>query len=209
MGRRGPQSNRQVHGQIVQDAAYRNQLSNLQKQAGIPDRDEVEAMATALLARERVYGVRLSDVKDQRAGSIIGRLRMMHEARLKAGVETPDGLSGPQYEAALKYQEVAEAHARVVCAPKGMVAADLNRVGGPSVDEAARDVRDARIERAYREARDAVQHCQNHHRTGVLFAALDLLVLRDKDMPHMYGDLRVVLNALARHFELIDGRDAA
>jgi hypothetical protein len=209
LGKRGPQTSRKVHGQLIADAAFSREISELQKQASIPDRDEAEAMHTALTARWRLHGVKLSECKDQRAGSIIGRLRMMHEAGLKAGVETPDGLSGPQYEAALKYQEVAEAHARVVCAPKGMGAADLNRVGGPSVDSAARDAKDAKVERDYEAMRTVIHNCQSQLRSWAIFTALDLIVGQDRDEPRRYGDLRVGLNALARHFELIDGRDAA
>lgn len=208
MGKRGPQTTRKVHGHIVADAEFSREISELQKQANIPDRDEAEAMHTALVARWRLHGVKPSDCKDQRAGSVIGRLRMQHEAQSKAGVSSPDGLSLVQYEAALRWLELSEAHARVVCAPKGAGAADLNRVGGPSVNSAARDAKDAKIERDYEAMRVAIQQCQNQHRSFVLFAALDLIVGRDRDQPHMYGDLRVALNAIARHLNLV-GREAA
>lgn len=208
MGKRGPQTTRKVHGHIAADAEFSREIAELQKQFGIQDRNDAEAMHTALMTRWRLHGVKPSDCKDQRAGSVIGRLRMQHEAQSKAGASSPDGLSLVQYESALRWLELSEAHARVVCAPKGAGAADLNRVGGPSVNSAARDAKDAKIERDYEAMRVAIQQCQNQHRSFVLFAALDLIVGRDRDLPHMYGDLRVALNAIARHLDLV-GREAA
>lgn len=209
MGKRGPQTTRKVHGHIAADAEFSREIAELQKQANIPDRDEAEAMHTALVARWRLHGVKPSDCKDQRAGSVIGRLRMQHEAQSKAGVSSPDGLSLVQYEAALRWLELSEAHARVVCAPKGAGAADLNRVGGPSVNSAARDAKDAKIERDYEAMRTVIHNCQSQLRSWAIFTALDLIVGQDRDEPRRYGDLRVGLNALARHFELIDGRDVS
>jgi hypothetical protein len=38
---------------------------------------------------------------------------------------------------------------------------------------------------------------------SVAYAACDYIVLQDKFLPHLFGDLRLGLNALARHYGLL------
>jgi hypothetical protein len=51
-----------------------------------------------------------------------------------------------------------------------------------------------------------VQDAQNETRADNLWAALDLCVIRDETLHHMIGSVRVLGNACARHFGLVDRR---
>ena len=58
-------------------------------------------------------------------------------------------------------------------------------------------------------ATGAIRHAQNIlGNRGNLYAAIDLCVIKEIELHHMVGDVRLVLNALARHYGL-DSRRAA
>jgi len=163
--------------------------------------EEWEAMATAIMARWRVHGVPMSQVRDQMAGSYIGRLCLSGE------------LSRVQYDAGMAYLAERHDYHVAIAAPKQMGAVDLNAVHGRNNGEnVARSV--AAVERyegtdttpgiigAIRQAQEELGNTAN------LWAAIDLCLIRDVELPHMVGDLRLVLNALARHFGLENRRAA-
>lgn len=152
------------------------------------DREEREMLSTGLDARIRVFGIDPNHSRDQMAGSVVGRLTLSGE------------LSRQQYDAAQSWLTDLRNYRQVIAAPKGMGAVDLNAVRGDSTD----------IERVawYRRccdrmeaARKAIQTEQDILRLKAnLWAALDLMLDSDLMLPHLVGDLRHALNALAHHY---------
>lgn len=193
MGRRGPKKQAGIR-----EAGGRLSRKPIEKQArdiakiGV---DEWEAMNTALMARWRVHKVPMEKLRDQMAGSYIGRLCLSGE------------LTQQQYDAAQAYLSDRRDYHMAIDAPKQMGAVDLNAVHGRTHHENIGRSQQA-IAR-FTAAEAAVQHAQNiiglH---GNLYAAISLCVVAEVDLHHMVGDVRLALNALARHYGLGNRRAA-
>lgn len=154
------------------------------REAKISDITHWDMMAVAVTARNRVHGVPLAVAKDQRAGSVVGRMVM-------AGV-----LTKAQGDASTRYAEDVAAYHQAISAPRQPGAVDLNAGHGQSVLE--ENVRaKLRAVRRYTGAREAVQGEADLRRGANLFAALDYFVLRDENHSHMLPWLRLALDALA------------
>lgn len=155
------------------------------------DKAERDAMGVVLDARERQHGLTGAAARDQLAGSFIGRLCLSGRAG--------DGITRVQYDALVRWEEIARAHAAIIQGPMGDIASDPNRVGGISN---ADDERYAlRIAAQYRGACAAIQERQNQiGLAGNLFGALYACVQRDRELHHLVGELREAANALARHY---------
>lgn len=132
--------------------------------------------------------------RDQLSGSVVGRYALMGA---QAG-----GLSRAQADAAFIWLEDREAYSRAMQSPPDAAAVDLSHVPGKSHAENVERTRSA-IKR-HKDARDALQAAQNA--LGLrsnLWAAINLIVEQDRDLPHMIGDLREALNALGYHYGII------
>lgn len=182
------------------------------------DREQWNTMSTALMARNRMYGLPFHAEKqagqkprptahDQNAGSLVGRMVMQGE------------LSRSQGDAAFRYCEDVDNYRKAISAPKIPGAVNLNAVRGASADNADHEafVRRATLrylgdrERGITGSRGAVSACQCEpsNRGSNLFAALDYMVLRDEYFKHMMGDLRIGLNALVKFYRFVDESEAA
>jgi hypothetical protein len=148
-------------------------------------------------ARMRLFGLSEKDARDQKAATVIGRLCLTRE------------ISQGQYDAAMAYLDLYDAYKRAIKAPDG-----LRNGTGAGGDVADTDAyaqwcrttiarHDAAIRAVQRE--NAVLR----HRGCNLVAALDYMIRRDQFFAHMLGDCRLALNALAQHFGLAQGREAA
>lgn len=152
------------------------------------DREERDTLSVGLEARVRVWGIDPMQSRDQMAGSVVGRLTLAGE------------LTRQQYDAAQSWLTDLRVYRRAIAAPKGMGAVDINAIRGDSTD----------IERVewYRRccnrmqaARAALQAEQDALRLKAnLWAAIDLMLDSDLMLRHLVGDLRLALNALARHY---------
>jgi len=144
---------------------------------------------TAIEARMRHMGLSRDQAQDQKAATFIGYLNLM-------GRE--DGLSDSQYEAATNFLSLRDAYLRSLKAP-GVV---YDGEGcSSSSDEVTEDYEDwaKRTKERYDDCRKAIQEEQNNSREN-LWAALDLVVIRDQWLPHMIGPTRMLCNALGRFF---------
>lgn len=147
-----------------------------------------EAMSVAMGYRERVLGVKPSDLKNQMAESFVGRLCIGKE------------LSRVQYDAAVIFLADHRNMAAAIQAPRDPSGLDFNRVHGAGLTEENVE-QYQRARRRWKEAVDAIQERQNELRgAGALYAALETCVLRDAQAVHMVGWLREGLNALVRHY---------
>lgn len=193
MGRRGPQKRegkREAGGRLSRKPVEK-QARDIAKVGA----DEWEAMNTALMARWRVHGVPMDKLRDQMAGSFVGRLCLTGE------------LSHQQYDAAQAYLADRRDYHMAIDAPKQMGAVDLNAVHGRNHHENVNRSRQsvAKFEAAQVAVRNAQTILGNR---GNLYAAIELCVIKEIELSHMVGDVRLVLNALVRHYGL-DNRRAA
>lgn len=158
---------------------------------------EQEAMSVAREYRERVLGVKPGELLNQMAGSFAGRLCLSRE------------ISVAQYDAAMTFFEDHRNNAMAIRAPRDPSGMDFNRVQGGSGD--AENVEFyRRATTRWRAACDAVQERQNEIRAaGALYAALQYCVIEDKELHHLVGWMREGLNALVRHYGLVDRAEAA
>lgn len=188
MARRGPTAQsgtREPNGRLT-----RRQEKAAERAIDRSDLAERQTLSVGIAARNRVHGVGLRNAQDQRAGSFIGRLCMLHM------------VTKEQYDAALIWLSDAEDYRKAIGPVAGRQpgAVDLNALKGRSGYENVPKVIMA-MER-YREACNAVQAVQNEMRGSVaLFAALNHIVERDLELHHMVGDCRIALNALAKHYK--------
>lgn len=195
MGRRGPkpkEGKRMANGRLSRKPA-----DVTKRLAGALDADEREILRPAVEARVRLHGLAPEVSRDQRAGSFVGRLCMGGE------------ISVAQHDAALTFVEDHRNNLIAIQAPREPSGVDLNRVQGGS--PGAENVEFYRRATArWRAAVGAVQERQNELRgAGALYAAIETCVLKDIEAHHMIGWMREGLNALVRHYGLVDKARAA
>lgn len=158
----------------------------------------------ALEARMRMHKISKEDAGSQEAGSPMGRMHMAYmkwRKEIKGGknIDRPQpelSLSTAQYYGLLQYQELHNDYLKAIGAP----GAHYDPYLGNSGDERAHEEWTRSVKERHAAARAAIQEAQNYERSHNLWAALDLCVLREQDLPHMVGTLRTLGNVLAKHF---------
>jgi hypothetical protein len=196
MGKRGPKSK---HGKRELNGRLDRSPSEVTKRVldGF-DAEQRDALSVGLEARQRVYGVPEKDTRDQMAGSFVGRLC---QQRIITRI---------QYEAATTWLEDATNYTRVRRSPIQPNAIDLNATSRGGVDNYENVSRSVQIKERYHKAGKAVVDAQNAiGANGNLFGALDVCVRQDAECWHLVGDLRIVLNALAKCYVLERAAQAA
>lgn len=179
-GRKRKQNVSRVNGRISQrqtDVQRRRQET------------EMEATETARMARIRVFGITAEDAMNPDTATVVGRLK-------RAGV-----INAGQLMAAHRYEACVASYRAAIAAPRDRVGSDLNGVGGvsPVPEDEARYIRTR--DRYFAAIRAVLDENGLHkNRGGNLPGALDAIVLRDIDVPHLHGDLRLALNALSHYF---------
>jgi hypothetical protein len=155
----------------------------------------------ALEARARMTGLSIERAHDQQAGQWLGRLHMAYQTwhRQERASDKPQpsmSISTSQYHALLSYQTLHNNYLKAVGAPGAV----YDGAGGMGLgDEDAAETWARHCKGKHKAARDAIQEAQNGC-PGNLWAALDYCVIQEQQMPHMIGDLRVLANAMAVHF---------
>lgn len=154
------------------------------------DREQRDNLSIGLEARERIWGVKPQQSRDQKAGSAIGRYCLQ-------GLVTQ-----AQYDAAMLFLESYHRNLRAIDAPPQPGAVDLNRTHGLAVGlENVKQLTKWRAE--HKATLAALQDKQNEIRLmGNLYGALYEIVVMDHALEHLLGDLRTACNALSRHFKL-------
>jgi len=146
-------------------------------------------MSVAVDARERVFGLSREAARDQRGGTAIGRARM-------SGT-----VSEPQYQASQQYLRNLKDYQIAIDAPKQIKAVNYDGItggGSPVTPEWAQDAI-----RRHTGALKAIKEAQGAYRAQPgLLSALNLFVVQDRQIYNLEGDLRLVLNALVRHYGL-------
>lgn len=151
-------------------------------------------------ARMRIFGMTASEAMSDLAGDNLGRLHMAWK-RDKA-----EGISTSQYDAAERYREVYNDKRKADCSPAAHYD-HIGSVGSSDPDEYEAWVK--RAKQAHADARKAIEDAQIETRNGNLFGAVQLMLEQDQFFSHMIGDIRLVCNALHRHFFTQKRRKAA
>ena len=186
MTRRGPK--RKAGKRTASGRLSKSNGEVIARLAAVHDQQERETLSVGLEARARVFGIDPRHSRDQMAGSVVGRLTMQGD------------LSREQYDAAQSWLSTLRAYRQAISAPRGMGAVDLNAVRGDATDVESVGWYDRCCERM-RAARAAIQQEQDALRLKAnLWAAVDLMLDGDLMLPHLIGDLRLALNALAHHY---------
>jgi hypothetical protein len=154
--------------------------------------------AEGIALRMKVFGLSEPEARNQMAATYIGRLRLINRRR----DQSTDGLNEGQYDAAVAYREAYEGFQRALKSPDALRTGVGGGDQGESDDYARRCV--AAVAR-WDGIKAAVRLEQGFHenRGANMWAALDYLVLRDQQHPHMIGDLRLALNAIGHHLGII------
>lgn len=148
----------------------------------------------ARMKKFKNQGVTAETASTPQAATFMGRLSLMGQ---QGG-----GISSDQYEALVRFSLDRESYMKSVMAPDSLV---RTGEGGPSsIDEESDTESRLRIKKRYGAARDAIQAAQNENRMANLWAAVEHIVIKDLDFSHMIGDLRLVGNALHRHYQGLD-----
>jgi len=196
MGKRGPArqaGKREASGRL---SRQREEVA-VRALKRMRDVDQIERDTLAAGMASRIHeGVRPELARDQFAGSFVGRLYLGGE------------LTRIQLEAAEIYFRECQDNSIACASPSPPRAVDLNRAHGSPVD--AEDVgRTQAARQKYDAARRAVMEKQIEVRGFAnLFGALSVCVLEDHPATNLIGDLRIALNALAKHYK-VDKRFAA
>lgn len=175
------------------------------------DTQERETMSVALEARQRIHITdewmrafigdkrmpRESLARDQKAGTAIGRYCLQGQ------------ITQTQYDAAIMFQESGVRYRRAIDAPPGPGAVDLNRTHGIAVT-----TENPGQLRKWRQQHEAALRAIGEKQRevgmrGNLLGALDTILNRDVMLEHLLGDMRLALNALAKHYRLEGARAAA
>ncbi|WP_142416436.1 hypothetical protein [Bartonella massiliensis] len=148
----------------------------------IPFPEPINQLAIEMRAKR--YCLTLQEAKNPLAGSYIGRLCLQ-------GLLTQE-----QYDAAQKYLEVRNDYS---CA-KGLPSAVYDEMPSSS-DEAAREKWVELATEQFSNMQEAIREEQCLYRQYNLHAALQYLVVEDKELPYLVSSLRIALNALQEYFD--------
>lgn len=133
--------------------------------------------------RMRMHGLTKAEATLPEGGTVIGRMKIAGD------------LSKEQYDALVSYQMTRERYMIAIRAPDS-----LKTISGGAMGT-AEDESDASAVAAWDRVQNVIREAQKYER-GNLAAALQYIVVRDEHHDHMVGDLRIVANALFRHYGL-------
>lgn len=141
---------------------------------------EQKIMETAVNARMRVFGLTERDAKQQFAGTFVGRVHMEGD------------LSRDQLEAAHTYAQTVMAYRTAIQSPER-----LRNGRSGDMDDQEYTNRCKAAESRFNAMVKALREVDRTEGTNCL-GVLEPAVLRDADMHHMLGHLRIALNAIHR-----------
>lgn len=147
-------------------------------------------------ARMKMFGVDAKDASTAQAATVMGRLSLLGTAG--------GGISPDQYEALERFSACREQYMLSINAPDSLLS--KGHGGSTGFDDAEHK---AKVKSRYFAARAAIQRAQNEHPGSNLWAVVQFVVIDNQDLSYMIGDLRIVGNALVRHYQGLDRRREA
>ncbi|WP_019221212.1 hypothetical protein [Bartonella senegalensis] len=146
---------------------------------------------TTIEMRAKHFGLSIEEAKNPLSISYIGRLCML--GKKQAG----SGISEEQYDTAQKYLQIRNDY---LCA-KGLPSGYYDNFTHALFDEKAKKQWVCRATDHYEEMQEVIREAQQRHRQHNFHAALQYLVVEDQPLPSLVCSLRLILDALHKHFE--------
>lgn len=163
-------------------------LGAIREPNGRISRAKDPAAKLALETRARRFLLTLAQAADPRSGTHLGRLSLRG---------AHDGLSDEQYEAAIRFLKIRNDYQKAILSP-GAYYEGSGLAADGDLTEYQSWV--ARAKKRFKNAMRAIDEAQFDNGQENLYAALQYVIIKDMDMPHLLGATRMVLNALHRHF---------
>ncbi len=179
-GRKRKPGKREPNGKLSRKAAHVQQRRTT---------DEEAAMSVAKEARVRVHDVAPEHAGTDLAATVVGRLYLAGE------------LEPEQMNAARLLADTYASYQRAVDSPRPPKAVNIGGASGALPPDVSPEAA-TRARSAWGTITGVLQAANNVHRGATLYAACDYIVLRDEHHPHMNGDLRLGLNAIAQAYGL-------
>ena len=161
----------------------------LREANGRVSRSKEPTQKLALEARAKAYKLTIEQAKDPRSRTYLGRLSLFGRQ---------GGVSKDQYEAGEQFLEIRNDYRRSLLSPGAYYEATGVQLGQENMEEYTAWVLRAR--RRYSAALKAIQEAQFDNGHENLYAAIQYILIDDRELPHLLGATRMVLNALYRHF---------
>lgn len=180
-GRKRKTGVKRVNGRISQrktDVVFRHQET------------EQAATETARQARVRLFGISEGDAMNPDTATVVGRLKRSRS------------INAAQLKAAYRYEACVLAYHAAIGAPKG----EGIRSGLAAEYLASEEERYRHAKARYEGAVAAInrENALHVNRGSNFHGALQAIIMRDLDLPHLYGDLRLALNVLVHYFGCAD-----
>lgn len=158
---------------------------------GQPSRAKNPPQKVALETRARLFNLNLDQAKDPRSATNLGRLAILHD-------RCPDqGITEQQYNAVLQYLDVRNDYKKAICSPGAHW--DKPQII-TSNDEKEYSEWCERAKERYDNVEKAIAEAQRENPEANFDIVLKHVIFRDIAMPRYVGDLRLLCNALHRHF---------
>lgn len=165
----------------------------LREPSGRISRAKDPAQKVALAARAKAYNLTLEQAASPYAQSYLGRLLLFGNA---------GGLCQKQYDAAQIFLKIRNDYRRSILSPGAYYEATGIRLGQENMEEYTAWV--IRARKRYSSALKAIQEAQFDNSGENLYAAIQYVIIDDRELPHLLGATRMVLNALLRHFHRVE-----
>ncbi|UNF44129.1 hypothetical protein MNL07_01085 [Bartonella krasnovii] len=143
--------------------------------------DPIDQLAIKMRAKR--FFLTIEEVKNPLSGTYIGRLYLQ------------GNLNQDQYDAAQKYLEMRNDY---LCA-KTLPSAIYNEMPSSS-DEAAREKWVEFATKQFLNMQEVIKETQHLYRQYNFYAALQYLVIENKELAYLVPSLRIVLNTLQKYF---------
>ncbi|WP_273755562.1 hypothetical protein [Bartonella sp. MM73XJBT.G] len=149
------------------------------------------ALQSAIEMRAKHFGLSLQEAKNPLVGTYIGRLCLLGYKGDSSGI------SQEQYDTAQQYLQTRNDY---LCA-KGLPNGYYDGFKHNASDEKAKNQWVEKATQRYEAMQEVIKEAQNLHRQHNFHAALQYLVSEDQPLPTFVDSLRLILDALYKHFD--------
>lgn len=162
---------------------------------------EAEAAKKAAIdARVRVFGLTEEQAQNRWGATAAGRLIF--------GDAGPASQKERQWDAVKQFWDLRDRYLTAIAAPKEGSGGGIRR-GMPDLDDYEYQEWCGRQVKAWDDFQSFLRDVQNENREANLYAVLQYVIVEDRDMYHMLGDLRLLTNHMVRFFRVDGALEAA
>ncbi|EJF74306.1 hypothetical protein HWV54_02990 [Bartonella alsatica] len=140
--------------------------------------------------RAKHFGLTIEEAKNPLSSSYIGRLCLLGYKQDALSI------SKEQYDTAQRYLQIRNDYLCAKGLPNGYYDDFMH-----ASDEKAQKQWLQKATNHYEDMKEVIKEAQHLHRQHNFHAALQYLVVEDQSLPYLVCSLRIILNALRKHFE--------